>query len=262
MDANILTQNNHRGSPSCLRVVAERKCRRDKRRHGMTLIEIILSLGILTVVITSSIGFLMQNIRMNRQLSMQVVGLQAVNDMIGEIEDLADSAPKDKTFAYTIVDYFNQKIGENIDIGPNRTLLARAEKVPAEGCLLYRFWIMTPGAPMYSESDSRFSPNRRAVGEMRIYLNEALLNGAVLSSYPWTDLSSAPVTIEKGMDLDLNGIKTDNLLNNYADVKQLAISFNVNFYGDDTHKDEIFSYRRDILITRIKDATKGFDPTI
>lgn len=237
--------------------------RRYGKRAGMTLIEIVISIGILSLVLTAVVGALMQNVRRNRQLSMIVTGMQTINEVVGEIEDLTDSTKSGETYAHAIVDYFTKKTSETIDIGPNRTTLDRAEIDNTEGCLVYRFWVPTPGSPNYPETDSRFQPNHKAIGEMKIYLDEDILNTGILPlpGYSWTDLTHAAVPASDGLDLNLNGKFDDNLLNNYAKVKQLVIIFTVTFYSDEKHNSVVASTTRDILVTRIKDATKDVDPT-
>lgn len=230
-------------------------------RAGMTLIEVLLSMGILAVSITVSGGYLMDNVRQNRQMAMAIAGLQAINEVVGEIEDLADATSLNDTLARAVVEHFDNKTGETLAIGPHGAVLNRAENNASEGCLIYRFWVPAPGQSKFLEIDSRFVPNHKAVGEMRIYLDESRLNANLLSRFSWTDLSNDPVPSTSGIDLDLNGSKTDNLLNNYADVKQLAIVFDVIFYSDLTHRHEVHRSSRNILVTRLKDATKNFVPT-
>lgn len=230
-------------------------------RAGVTLIEIIFACAILVFALCATYVFFMKTVERNRQTSMQVAGLQAINGIVSEIEDLADSATDKDTLAYTVVRHFDEKLGEKIAIGPNGSLVDRVEQNATEGCLIYRFWIPSPGSPLYAESDSRFAPNRLAVGEMRIYLDENTLNGTVLPAGSWSDLNNVPVVADSGVDLDLNGEKNDNLLFGYATVKQLALGFKVTFYSDYNHKAQVYSCSRDVFLTRMRDAVKKFDPT-
>lgn len=100
---------------------------RRKERAGLTLLEIIIAIAIMALSITTAAGYIMQNVRKNRQMSMAVAGLQAINEVVGDIEDLADSAAQDETLAHAVVDHFAGRLGEKIEIGPQRTEMDRMD---------------------------------------------------------------------------------------------------------------------------------------
>lgn len=235
-------------------------------RAGFTLVEAMFSVTILFLATVFVLGFVMNMIWRNRQMSMQVAGLQAINDMMGEIEDLGDTADASQTAAFVIVDHYQNMAtaGETINIGPGRTALARVANDAANGRLLYRFWVPEPGESRYLPTDARFTPNHKAVGEMSIYLNETTLRTTILPRFSWTDQGGGPVPPGGGgLDINLNNSFDDNLLNNYADVEQLAITIDVNYYNDELHRSQIFSTSRNILIIPpVKDPSRDVDPTI
>lgn len=204
----------------------------------------------------------MNSVTRSRQMSMEIAGMQAINRIVGEVETLAATAPRGKLAAYTVIKNYSDLSGENIDIGPNRSTLSRVETDAGNGRLVYRFWVPTPGESRYLEDDPRFVPNHLAVGEMYIYLNERIVNDQVLPNFSWSDLSSSPVVQPKDLDLNLNGSYNDNLLINYNDAKQLAITVTVRFYSDEKHLSEMYSSERHFLLTRIKDISKDVDPTL
>lgn len=233
---------------------------------GMTLVEVVVGVGILITAVLVTLGFIMRLVAQNRQTAMDIAGLQAVNQMAGEIEELVDATPSGEVIAHSIVKHFKELPAENLDIGPfnkssnSYATLPRVEDDNVNGCLVYRFWVPAPGDSRYLETDSRFKKNHRAVGEMRIFLNETILNNDFLTGFSWTDLSKTPLTTS-GMDLDLNGSLNDNLLHSYDDVKQLAIMIDVVYYTDESHQTEAYRTWRNIMVTKIRDATKNIDPT-
>ena len=234
---------------------------RSRNQNGMTLIEIVFSIGILTLALAVIIGFVMGMIARNRQISMEVAGLHALNHVMGQVEDFADSSASGEAIAHAIVREIRDLEGDSIAIGPNNTLLRRVEEDHGNGRLIYRFWVPAPGGNRYPEGDPRFTPNHRAVGEMHLYLDEVRLNSQYLPQFAWQDLNSLP-TNPVNMDLDLNGVHTDNFMSNYDDIKQLAISISVTFFADDAHTRQLFTTTRNILEARVKDATEDFDPTL
>lgn len=229
-------------------------------RSGMSLVELMLGLSILAVITLITISTIATIIQRDKQAAMEVAGLQAINMMAAEIESLAMTAPKGEMPAHYIIRHFDNMTSDRIKIGPNEALLPRAEWDPANGRLIYRFWIPVPGESRFLETDSRFDAlkNNRALGEMYIHLNETKLNAEIMPTFGLDEMGQSSVWTDF-FDIDQNGVYTDDFVADYEKVRQLAITIGVKFFSNESHDMELFSDSRHVLMTRTVDPTRDFD---
>lgn len=234
--------------------------RSGRRRSGMSIVELMISLTILAIITLITMSAIATIIQRDRQAAMEVAGMQAINMMAAEIESLAMTAPNGELPAHYVVRHFAEMTGDRISIGPDEALLPRAEWDPVNGALVYRFWIPVPGESRFLEDDERFDKvkNNRALGEMYIHLNEAMLNAEIMPAFGLNEPGEGSEWIDV-FDIDQNGAYTDDFVDNYEDVRQLAITIAVKFFSNDSHDMELFSDSRRVLMTRTVDPTRNFD---
>jgi type II secretory pathway pseudopilin PulG len=219
----------------------------------MTLIEVMVSMAILAVAFVTSLSCIVTLFIRDRQVAMEVVALQTINKMTDEIEMLSQTAPGGETAAHYIVRHIREKQGQRLPIGPDGADVQVVELDERTGTLLYRFEVASPG-----DEDNSL---HYAMGEMAIYLSEPHLNNTILPRTSWSDLSNVPAGTT-GMDLNLNDDLTDNLLRDYEGIQQLAMRIGVVIFSDRTHRMPIYQDERSILMTKLRDTTRGFDPTV
>lgn len=238
---------------------SRRMFRSGRGRSGMSLVELTICLGILAIVTLVASAAMAAIIHRDRQAAMEVAGLQALNLMASEIESLAAAAPNGVLPAHHVVGHFAGMADDNIDIGPGGSFLPRAEWDSDNGGLIYRFWIPVPGESRFLENDDRFRGNNRALGEMRIHLDETRLNAEIMPAFGLNELGEGREWIDF-FDIDLNGSYTDYFVDDYESVRQLAITITVKFFSNDSHDMELFSDSRHVLMTRTVDPIRNFDP--
>ena len=232
-----------------------------RRLTGMTLVETMLAFGILTAAITGTLATLMSVVRLNRLNSVRVAALQAVNRAENRLESAPARVEPGENRIHAVVRGFKELIGtaENrIAIGPRGSYLARIENDDDNGRLICRFPIPEPGEPV--------RPSRRARLEMHIHLDEARLNRRVLPANAgggvWSGLGLSPGPDGTGVDLNLNGRLDDDLLHDYADIRQLVVDITAVFYKDDSHAGEAHRFSRRVLLASLDGEGRKFDPTL
>ncbi|MDR1613363.1 MAG: prepilin-type N-terminal cleavage/methylation domain-containing protein [Planctomycetota bacterium] len=237
-------------------------------RAGMTLIEMMIALSILAVMTLVSLSALAAFIQRDRQIGMEVATARAIDEMVSEIDYIADAAPAGEMPAHYIVRYFQQglfptALGANLNAGPNRTAKPRVEWDAANSRYIYRFWVPAFGEARLPETDPGFLANHYATGEIYLYLDERMINADLVPRFAWADLSGAPIGVSNVVDLDANGVYTNSFSpGNYADLKQLVVGIQVRYFVDEGHQREMFEDSRTVVVTRIPDPTGRFDPVI
>ncbi|MDR1535393.1 MAG: type II secretion system GspH family protein [Planctomycetota bacterium] len=240
-------------------------------RRGMTLLEIVISLGILSVALLSTLGLVMSVVEKNKLTGLEISALHTLNQQMELVLGLADDnlTPEGERInkAHSVLKRFRDFFGgaPAIGIGPNGAERERLEEDPAGGRLVYRFWVPAPGQSQWLESDPRFRPNRLAEGEMSFYLDEYQVNETILPAagkgFLWRRLEGG-VPVEDpeaaGFDMNLDGAINDAPAPlEDIDIAQLLINITLIYYSEEDHRNELHRLSRFMMITDIVDPTEG-----
>jgi prepilin-type N-terminal cleavage/methylation domain-containing protein len=189
-------------------------------RHGMTLIEVILAMGIFAIVILWTLSTLMSAITTNRILTANVTANATILQQQEELQEIASSDIKSPAAA--IIRHYASlaeiitipppdeddedeennappDYGDNgILVGPNGQSVPKLHWDEDDRGLVYTFAIPGP-----ADSIADDAPFNRGFGEMLIYLNEEKV------PVNWSDLGDKDgVSAGAGTGYDINGDQT------------------------------------------------------
>lgn len=204
-----------------------------RARAGLTLIELVLATGLLTVVLLYTMLALMSLVRLNRLTALEITATNAMRSQIEEVMTVArDNVGRDDITnqARAVIHYYGTEFrNEKIALGPLSDYdygfgddveekdkdYINIDRVVLAGDgnkLTYYFGVPGPGDASRISNDGELEGqvmSSRGVGTMVIYLDEQSVPPAeeVDSNWAfmWKDLGVEKERIQKGFDMNRDG---------------------------------------------------------
>ena len=206
-------------------------------KSGFTLLEIMMAMGIFSIVILAFLQILMSVHRTNKALAASMTANSVIRTQADEaLGAAAENAAAFGNYARSFVNYYGTQIAivnslaieDTLPIGPNGTRVPRVRFENGDRELIYTFAVPEPGfSSRYVATTQTWSdgaapgdliPYPYGIGELRVYLSESAMpnkQGDLTGRPPITNSQNVEVAWEtRGNDGDTG----DALFENEAGV--------------------------------------------
>lgn len=166
-----------------------------KGKGGFTLLEVMLAMGIFSIVMVAFLQILMgvhrTNAAMMASMTANSVIRSQADEAVGVAVENVDKVMKTVdnkvvgSYARSLVHFYGTQIDGTLPIGPNGESIDRLELENGNRELVYRFAVPEPGSYSRYVADTQtwsggaepgdLIPYTRGFGEMRIYLDETAI---------------------------------------------------------------------------------------
>lgn len=237
---------------------------------GMTLIEISISVGILSLVLASSLSAAISTHNRNRLIATEIAARNAMRKQIEEVmsvaTDYAFTVHNGEAALGTLAFYARDPYAAEEIVGPGGEPMVRTYM--EDGRMISLFSVPEPGSPSRalpggseegSKSDRKAKEYRGGYGRIIMYLDETDVPPAPNTDMMWEDLGDNDNWLEDGFDMNGDGkIEhptipiTQNTLRNSligVDIKRLPIDVEVHYFNNEKQSQEIYSITRRMIVS-------------
>ena len=247
---------------------------------GFTLVEVVLSLGILTTAILGAMMAVYGNHRQNRLTVMEITARNVMRAQVEEIMSVATDAMSEAPptgvakleAAQGILRYYaSDEMRAETVVGPGG--VDSAKVFFDDGHLICLFSIPDAGFSGRESGENGTEKqllfNRRALGRMTLYLDETRVGPDDTATAMWNDLGTGTGGVTTGFDMDGDGaIRTPSFTASFSllrdspqdtGIKQLPIDIEVFFFDNESHDRLIYSTRRRMVAASSYDLSSMLD---
>lgn len=253
-----------------------RRVRKPRRaRAGLTLIELVLATGLLTVVLLYTLMALLSLIRLNRVTALEITATNAMRSQIEEVMTVArDNVGHNdiSNQARAVIYYYGTNFDdEKIALGPKKANIDRVDLAGDGKTLTYFFGVPEPGqaARVAGGGDAEVQAmSPLGVGKMVIYLDEQSVPPADATwSMMWKDLGDERKKVTSGFDMNRDGhidnrridgderekitadlLRDSSKFDEAVDIVQAPIDITVTYYANDSHEGEELQVTRRVIV--------------
>lgn len=263
---------------------------RESDKSGFTMVEVMVSIAVLTMVLVAFLQVLMSVHHANAAITTSITASSAIRSQADEAMAAASENVKlFNNYARSLVNYYGTQVAsidsisgdDALPIRPNGVAIPKVALEDGNRVLVYRFVVPAPGSFSRSVVVSGGSaqqvgeviPYDNGLGEMRIYLDESAvpLQGPLSSREPlldtwnneavWNTIGSNKGDGEDGNLVSDSAISFSgraDFVNPPRRLNRVFIDIVVTYYRDATHTHEVVADSRRIVITGSLDTRHLF----